>query len=64
MASFFLSRIDVLLDPVLEKRKLEASPEADIASSLVGQVAIASAKVAYQLYKELFNSERFEKFAD
>ena len=64
VASFFLSRIDVLLDPVLEKKKSEASPEADIASSLVGQAAIASAKVAYQLYQEMFNSERFEKLAD
>jgi transaldolase len=64
VASFFLSRIDVLLDPLLEKKKLEASPEAEIASTLVGQVAIASAKVAYQLYKEMFNSERFEKLAD
>ena len=64
VASFFLSRIDVLLDPVLEKKKLAAGPEADIASTLVGQVAIASAKVAYQLYKELFSSERFEKLAN
>ncbi|HSL27810.1 MAG TPA: transaldolase [Anaerolineales bacterium] len=64
VASFFLSRIDVLLDPVLEKKKLVASPEADIASTLVGQVAIASAKVAYQLYKEMFNSERFARLAN
>ena len=64
VASFFLSRIDVLLDPVLEKKKLAAGSEAAIASTLVGQVAIASAKVAYQLYKELFSSERFEKLAN
>lgn len=64
VASFFLSRIDVLLDPVLEKKKLAASPEADVASLLHGQVAIASAKVAYQLYKEVFKSSRFEKLAN
>ncbi len=29
-----------------------------------GQVAIASAKVAYQIYKETINSERFEKLAE
>jgi transaldolase len=63
VASFFLSRIDVLLDPVLEKKELVNGPEADIASLLSGQVAIASAKVAYQLYKEIFGSERFEKLA-
>ena len=64
VASFFLSRIDVLLDPVLEEKKLVDSLEADIASVLHGQVAIASARVAYQLYKELFNSDRFAKLAD
>jgi len=63
VASFFLSRIDVLLDPLLEKKKSAHSPEADIASVLHGQVAIASAKVAYQLYKEIFSSDRFAKLA-
>jgi transaldolase/transaldolase/glucose-6-phosphate isomerase len=52
VASFFLSRIDVLLDPVLKKKELD---------KLVGEVAIASAKEAYQIYKEVFQSERFQK---
>jgi transaldolase len=64
VASFFLSRIDVLLDPVLEKKKSAANSEADIASALQGQVAIASAKVAYELYKETFNGDRFAKLAN
>lgn len=63
VASFFLSRIDVLLDPLLEKKLRMGGPQADIASLLHGQVAIASARVAYQLYQEMFNSERFEKLA-
>jgi transaldolase len=63
VASFFLSRIDVLLDPVLEKKQLSHGAEADIAALLHGQVAIASAKVAYQIYKEMFSSDRFEKLA-
>lgn len=63
VASFFLSRIDVFLDPVIEKKQLAHGAEADIASLLHGQVAIASARVAYQLYKELFHSDRFEKLA-
>jgi transaldolase len=63
VASFFLSRIDVFLDPLLEKKVLSGEPQADIASVLRGQIAIASAKVAYQLYKEVFSSERFEKLA-
>jgi transaldolase len=48
---------------VIEKKQLAHGGEADIASLLHGQVAIASARVAYQLYKELFQSDRFEKLA-
>ena len=51
VASFFLSRIDVLIDPLLEEKGL---------SKLKGEVAIASAKKAYEIYKEVFNSERFK----
>jgi len=64
VASFFLSRIDVLLDPLLEKKMLTGGPQSEIATRLQGQVAIASARVAYQLYKEIFGSERFRKLAD
>lgn len=63
VASFFLSRIDVLLDPVLEKKMSSSNPQADIAMLLHGQVAIASAKVAYQIYNEIFGSHRFKKLA-
>ena len=51
VASFFLSRIDVLIDPLLEEKGL---------SKMKGEVAIASAKKAYEIYKEVFNSERFK----
>lgn len=52
VASFFLSRIDVLTDPFLEARRLY---------NLKGEVAIASAKKAYKMYKDIFGSERFKK---
>lgn len=64
VASFFLSRIDVLLDPLLEKKSRAGNSQADIAAGLQGQVAIASAKVAYQLYKEFFSGDRFAKLAN
>jgi transaldolase/transaldolase/glucose-6-phosphate isomerase len=51
VASFFLSRIDVLIDPLLEEKGL---------SELKGEVAIASAKKAYKIYKEIFKSDRFK----
>jgi transaldolase/transaldolase/glucose-6-phosphate isomerase len=50
VASFFLSRIDVLIDPILKQKKLD---------NLVGEIAIASAKKAYEIYKEVFFSDRF-----
>jgi transaldolase len=64
VASFFLSRIDVLTDPLMEKRALSNASDADLAKSLVGTVAIASAKTAYQIYREAFDSGRFRKLAD
>jgi transaldolase len=51
VASFFLSRIDVMVDPVLQTNGLD---------TLKGRVAIASAKKAYEIYKEAFSSERFK----
>ena len=63
VASFFLSRIDVLLDPLLEKKVSEDRPKAGMAAELRGQAAIASARAAYGLYRELFYSPRFNRLA-
>ena len=54
VASFFLSRIDLLLDPMLADKGLD---------DLKGEVAIASAKKAYEIYQHVFTSERFKKLA-
>ncbi len=59
VASFFLSRIDVWLDPLLKKREKDRSPGADIAARIYGEVAVASAKCAYLIYKEIFEGDRF-----
>ena len=61
VASFFLSRIDVLLDPVLEQKAKDGGPDSVTARGLQGQIAIASAKMAYQIYKEVFDSDRFRR---
>jgi transaldolase len=63
VASFFISRIDALVDPLLEKLIAQGGKAADLAKNLHGQVAIASAKMAYQAYKEIFGSDRFRKLA-
>jgi transaldolase/glucose-6-phosphate isomerase len=64
VASFFLSRIDVLIDPMLEKIAAEGGEKGQLAESLVGEVALASAKQAYQIYKEIFSGPRWEALAE
>ncbi|TYZ06512.1 transaldolase, partial [Hymenobacter lutimineralis] len=60
VASFFLSRIDVLLDPQLEQLAQQGGEQGALAQSLVGEVALASAKQAYQLYKGIFSGSRWQ----
>jgi transaldolase len=64
VASFFVSRIDTLADPMLEKLFARGGQEADLARELHGQIAIASAKVAYQVYKQSFGHDLFGKLAE
>jgi transaldolase len=63
VASFFLSRIDVLLDPILEKMATTGGDRGEKARGLVGEVAIACAKSAYAIYKQLFDGQRFQALA-
>jgi len=63
VASFFVSRIDTLVDPMLEAIISQGGTEADVAKQALGQVAVASAKMAYQIYKEIFDSDRFRSLA-
>jgi transaldolase len=64
VASFFLSRIDTLVDPLVEKFLEPDGKKTEIAKKVHGQVAISSAKAAYQIYKEIFGSNRFKKLTD
>jgi transaldolase len=64
VASFFVSRIDALVDSMLEKLIAQGGPKADLAKIMHGQIAISSAKAAYQIYKEIIGSNRFKKLAD
>lgn len=61
VASFFLSRIDTLVDPLLEKIIAQGGEKSVLAKKIHGQVAIASAKIAYQIYHEIVSSDRFKK---
>ncbi|MFZ0610985.1 MAG: transaldolase [Desulfobacterales bacterium] len=64
VASFFLSRIDVLVDPQLEKHIQTGGDGADKAAKIRGQVAVASARLAYQIYKDVFAAQDFKKLAE
>ncbi|MDJ0576221.1 MAG: transaldolase [Xenococcaceae cyanobacterium MO_234.B1] len=62
VASFFLSRIDTNVDSRLDA-KIQAGGNSEKLSSLKGKIAIANAKIAYQKYKEIFGSERWQALA-
>ena len=56
VASFFVSRVDTKLDPIL------AEMDAPEAHALQGKVAVANARVAYQRFKQIFfTEEAFEQ---
>ena len=61
VASFFVSRIDSKIDLWLNESIAQGQSNSDIAENLLGKIAVASAKMAYQRNKKIFNSERFIK---
>jgi transaldolase / glucose-6-phosphate isomerase len=64
VASFFVSRIDTLVDEALDKRIAAAAPaEKARLEQLKGKVAIANAKLAYQIYKKIYADERWQRLA-
>ncbi|MBR0814192.1 bifunctional transaldolase/phosoglucose isomerase [Bradyrhizobium diazoefficiens] len=65
VASFFVSRIDSVVDKQLDEKIARANDpsEKERLAALKGKVAIANAKVAYQDYKRLFSGPRWDKLA-
>lgn len=56
VASFFVSRIDTIVDDVLNHRINHGEPHLE---PLLGKAAVANAKVAYAIYREVFSGPRF-----
>jgi transaldolase len=56
VASFFVSRIDTLVDKLLQQKVDNGVTQA---KHLLGKAAVANAKLAYQRYKELIASGRW-----
>jgi len=65
VASFFISRIDSAVDALVGARlKVARDPaEQALLRSVLGQIAIANAKLTYQRYGEIFRGERWEELA-
>jgi transaldolase / glucose-6-phosphate isomerase len=65
VASFFISRIDTLVDSMIED-KLKTTRDAQqetLLKSLLGKVAIANGKLTYQRYQRIFSGPRWEALA-
>lgn len=60
VASFFVSRVDTLVDKLLEARLLSTASEQEREKikSLMGKAAVANAKLAYKKYREIFFQEK------
>ena len=65
MASFFISRIDTLVDSKLNDRLKNTSDsrEQALLKSLLGKVAIANGKLTYQRYLSIFSGARWNTLA-
>lgn len=63
VASFFVSRIDSQIDKAIDARVKAGDPESEALTALRGKVAIANAKLAYQYYLDLIESDRWQALA-
>jgi len=65
VASFFISRIDTLVDSMLnDKIKATNDPSQQaLLKSILGKVAIANGKLTYQRYQKIFSGSRWQALA-
>jgi transaldolase len=65
VASFFISRIDTLVDSIVEQRLKTAKDEREKAElqSIMGKVAVANGKETYQRYLRIFGTDQWKKLA-
>jgi len=65
VASFFVSRVDTMVDRELEAKIGAAQDPAELVRlrGLLGKAAVANVKVAYQAFKRVFSGPRWELLA-
>jgi transaldolase/glucose-6-phosphate isomerase len=64
VASFFVSRIDAVIDKAIDGRVEAGDSESEALKAIRGKVAIANAKLAYVWYQELIASDRWQALAE
>ncbi len=64
IGSFFVSRVDVAVDKMLDEKIMNATgAEKETLQGLLGKAAIANAKEAYHVFRETFSGPRWEALA-
>ncbi len=64
VASFFLSRVDTMVDERLKQIREQNGWQGELAEKIKGEVAIAEAKLAYQIYKEMRQSDGYRRLEE
>jgi transaldolase len=60
VASFFVSRVDTKVDKQLDDLVAAGKLASEDAKRLQGKAAVANAKLAYEVYQQVFKSDRFK----
>jgi transaldolase len=63
VASFFVSRVDTLVDAELQAVIDKGGPQAEAARARLGTAAIDNAKLAYEVFQQTFTGPRWEALA-
>jgi transaldolase len=63
VASFFVSRVDTLVDKELQALVDKGGPEAEAARARLGTAAIDNAKLAYEVFEQAFQGPRWQELA-
>jgi transaldolase len=63
VASFFVSRVDTMVDKELQQLVDKGGPEAELARARLGTAAIDNAKLAYEVFQQRFQGPRWEELA-
>jgi transaldolase len=66
VASFFVSRVDTLVDKLLDE-KIAQTDDVELKGAyagLKGTIAVANAQLAYEAFLQIFSGERWQKLAD